>query len=161
MKFTLKKIRYMASLSQETSCYSADLYVDGKKIGEVANDGHGGPDSFHGDQAAYAMASAWVAENHPPLVFGENDEHSVKADIEIVCGQLLDDHLLGKALKKELKRSVLYQAAGKKGLMQIKFKRVTSVTDGHIEHVQKKYPDAKILNALPFDEAMEIYKNNS
>lgn len=43
MKVELKKFTSNARLSQETLCFSADLYVDGKKIGECSNRGHGDP----------------------------------------------------------------------------------------------------------------------
>ena len=53
MKIELKAIQYSAFASEETSCYQANLYVDGKKIGTVSNAGHGGCDDFHGDRAAF------------------------------------------------------------------------------------------------------------
>jgi hypothetical protein len=44
MKLELKNIKYFASGSQETPCYTATVYVDGKKAIYVDNDGHGGCD---------------------------------------------------------------------------------------------------------------------
>jgi hypothetical protein len=44
MKIELRKISFNERMSEETNCYAADLYVDGKKVGEVGNDGHGGCD---------------------------------------------------------------------------------------------------------------------
>jgi hypothetical protein len=45
--FELKKVKYMASLSHETHCYSADLYLHGRKVAEVSNAGHGGCDDVY------------------------------------------------------------------------------------------------------------------
>lgn len=42
--FTLKKVQYLAGMSQETHCYTADLYLNGCKVAEVGNAGHGGCD---------------------------------------------------------------------------------------------------------------------
>jgi uncharacterized protein YcbK (DUF882 family) len=39
IKIELKKISVNQRLSEETNCYSADLYVDGVKWGEVCNRG--------------------------------------------------------------------------------------------------------------------------
>jgi hypothetical protein len=40
-------IKYAAFASDETSCYSATLYVDGRKFCEVSNDGNGGCDNHY------------------------------------------------------------------------------------------------------------------
>jgi hypothetical protein len=71
VKIELRSMQYAAFASEETACYSASLYVDGTKIGIVGNDGHGGCDSFHGDQAAYREADAWCRANLPKIDFGE------------------------------------------------------------------------------------------
>ena len=39
MKLELKNIKYFASGSQETPCYTATVYIDGKKAIYVDNDG--------------------------------------------------------------------------------------------------------------------------
>jgi len=46
MKLSLKKVRVFESLSEETICFSADLYDDGKFISEVSNRGRGGSNDF-------------------------------------------------------------------------------------------------------------------
>ncbi len=44
MKFELRKIEYSARLSEETHCYSAQLWIDGKHAFDVSNHGHGAAD---------------------------------------------------------------------------------------------------------------------
>lgn len=41
-KFTLKKLSVNEALSEETLCFSADLYEDGKLIAHIGNRGRGG-----------------------------------------------------------------------------------------------------------------------
>ncbi len=43
MEIALKNISYSERLSEETNCFSATIYIDGKKAGEASNHGHGGP----------------------------------------------------------------------------------------------------------------------
>jgi hypothetical protein len=43
-RIQLKNIKYASFASQETLCYEASVYFDGKRVGHVANDGHGGCD---------------------------------------------------------------------------------------------------------------------
>jgi hypothetical protein len=42
MKIELKKIRVVEAFSEETTAFSADLYINGKLVGYTKNDGHGG-----------------------------------------------------------------------------------------------------------------------
>ena len=39
MKITLKNVKYSEFASQETYCFEATIYLDGKKAGQVRNDG--------------------------------------------------------------------------------------------------------------------------
>lgn len=41
-KITLKKLNVQEVLSEETLCFSADLYEDNKLVAHVSNSGHGG-----------------------------------------------------------------------------------------------------------------------
>jgi hypothetical protein len=42
MKIELKSFKYFSSLSEETNAFTADVFVNGKKIAYAKNDGHGG-----------------------------------------------------------------------------------------------------------------------
>jgi len=48
MKVTLKKISFYERMSEETNCFAADLYINGKKVGEAKNDGQGGCTDYRG-----------------------------------------------------------------------------------------------------------------
>ena len=41
-KLTLKNLKFHEDMSEETPCFSADLYENGKLIAHVKNSGHGG-----------------------------------------------------------------------------------------------------------------------
>ena len=42
MKVELKKLAIYPRLSEETTAFNADLWIDGVKVGSAKNDGHGG-----------------------------------------------------------------------------------------------------------------------
>jgi len=42
LNLSLKNLKFHEDMSEETPCFSADLYEDGKLIAHVRNDGHGG-----------------------------------------------------------------------------------------------------------------------
>lgn len=52
MNITLKGIQYSERMSDETYCFSATVYVDGKRAGTVMNHGTGGPNEYDFDTAA-------------------------------------------------------------------------------------------------------------
>jgi hypothetical protein len=47
MKLELKNIKFYESMSEETNCFQADLFINGKKIAEARNSGYGGPTDYH------------------------------------------------------------------------------------------------------------------
>lgn len=59
-QITLKKVRVFASLSEETTCYQADVYIDGVLVGQAENTGKGGCTFIQaygkGDRALLAKA---------------------------------------------------------------------------------------------------------
>lgn len=46
MEISLKNIKHAAFASQETDCFEASVYIDGKRAGYVSNDGHGGSNNY-------------------------------------------------------------------------------------------------------------------
>lgn len=46
-KYEIKKVSVNDAMSEETICFSLDLYVDGKKFAAVSNDGRGGSHRTH------------------------------------------------------------------------------------------------------------------
>jgi hypothetical protein len=60
-KVELKKFTANARLSEETLAFHAEIYVDGKRAGEVSNHGTGGPEEVHWiDRAAGKRVNAWL-----------------------------------------------------------------------------------------------------
>lgn len=51
MKIELRRFTTNARLSQETTAFAADVWVDGKKVGHAENDGHGGATIVHLDRS--------------------------------------------------------------------------------------------------------------
>ena len=47
MKVEIKNIKLNLAFSEETTCFKADIFVDGKKAGYASNDGHGGSTCYN------------------------------------------------------------------------------------------------------------------
>ena len=152
MKIELKAIQYAAFSSEETSCYSANLYIDDRKIGTVDNDGRGGCDRFLGDHAAFAAADAWCKANLPRW---QHDERSFETDLEMRCAQLLNNWIAARDLKTAFRTKVVMRDPANGNLYTIKHR---GRIDGTINGIGKRHPGAVILNTLPFDEALTLFR---
>lgn len=158
-RIELKSITHNASLSEETHCYSATLYVDGEKWGTVANRGHGGADEFHG-----VGGKTWhdlkALDERIGATFPEMDLTSVgcpgetmKESLETVCGGLVNDWLTEREIKRALKRAAVFYpdglpAEGETGTLREIVLKGRSL-ESAIVHIKAKYPNVVIINELP------------
>lgn len=162
MKIQLKGIKHFAELSEETHCYAASLYIDGKKVGRVSNSGRGGADDFDGDWRVYEKIDEWVKNNMSGVDF--MDMH-LPASLEQLCCELVNDHLAEKELKKLLKDRVLYVQDNT--LMEMRWKGIRKIDRGLVtrawatltEEERKTGKQFQILNKLPFAEALALFKS--
>jgi len=141
MKIELRRITYNARLSQETSAYAADVYVDGVKRGTTRNDGNGGADMIH----PYTLQQEIdvYAATLPPVT---SQDGEFLQSAEIIFGDLLADYLTRKDLKRQLAKKTLFVREGK--LYSMKMKGLRPKDAG---------TSAVVLNDLPFDEAVVVY----
>lgn len=47
VKFELRKIKYFDAMSEETPCFTAEIWENGKHVAYAKNDGHGGCNYIH------------------------------------------------------------------------------------------------------------------
>lgn len=55
MKIELKNIKVNLAFSEETTCFSADIFVNGKKAGYAKNSGHGGCTDYRPYDAQHGL----------------------------------------------------------------------------------------------------------
>lgn len=160
MKIEIKNIKHSEFASEETNCFEATLYIDGKKIGRVSNQGHGGPDHFIGDDAKYREANEWCKANLPKWTMShdETDTKEYDTDLEMHTGELLTSWLLTRDMRKTMRSKVLFQMPDEQGIQVMAFKYGRKIDQRHIDHVKAKYPSATILNEMPENEALKLYK---
>ncbi len=148
MKIELKNIKISSFLSQETTAYTAALYVDGRKIGTVENDGHGGCDLFSPENGQEDYERFDAAEALSKAATGD--------DIEMVCAKALDDHETAKDLKRLMKSKILYTKDG--GLFEMRWKNCRKLEAKHFQVFAEKYPAIVTLNSMTFEKALAAYK---
>jgi len=150
---TLKNIKVHVTLSEETPCYTAIAYVDGKKLGTVSNRGHGGCDEVGFDYAEIKTIDAKIKATTDPEMFHGTEMWDT---FEILCHELVWKHVDERNLRSALSRKVLFIKDGMEGVYQIK--KGKHSMEALRAHIMKNGPKTVILNDLPFAEAFALYK---
>lgn len=150
MKIELKSVKHFKALSEETPCFEAVVYVDGKKAGVVTNQGQGGPNQYH-PTSLYATLKAYADTLPEYSAFGMD---GLKVDADTLIFDALDALDLEKHVKQTMKKKVLFTKA-----------------DGRLYETRKLSPDdvarltragipdaVVILNSLRLPDAIEAFK---
>lgn len=159
-RIELKNIKHFAAGSQETYCYTANVYVDGKRWGTTENDGRGGPDNIHaleGDWQEVNKLNERVKATYPRTE-SEWFPDGLATTLEILFGDLVTDHLRRKEFNKLLKQDVFITADGK-GLYVTKGRLKPDPTK--VEMRRNPNDGRTYLADLPREEAYELYKKHS
>ena len=106
MRLELKKVRIIPCMSEETTCFHATLYVDGKKAADCSNTGKGGMTvvSFH-DTGVRDAVVAYCNDN--PVVNVFRGKVMVFHGVDVRVDELLVEHQMKKELKSRQKTSLV------------------------------------------------------
>ena len=161
MKLELKNIKHTAWASQETYCYQASLYVDGKPVAVVSNEGHGGPDmdyahpKFKGDFRD-KMNQVHAYFKTLPKIPSQWNVEGYSQDLDGWCGDQIEEWLDARELKGKLRTHILYQKEGEVGIYAGKGQRSPHrMTDGTWTNQGQRF-----LNDMPFADALVIWKDS-
>lgn len=136
MKIELRHIKTNSVMSEETNCYSASLYIDGKYAGVVMNHGHGGCDEqrLEVDYDIKAI-NEWLAKNEKPMSMAQYKADDVPCDLEILCGRLVSVHQETRRFRRLCKSNVLVVDGD--SIRTFKWKGIKQVTPAHIASVKQ------------------------
>jgi hypothetical protein len=156
----LQNIKRVAHFSEETHCYTAVLYVDGERWGTVSNRGHGGPDDFHGEGGRgygdIETLNTLIAETFAPY---EAYGMTLEQNLEMVCGDLVNQWLRDKDFARAMKAKVLFTKPDVAGVWELAVKKPQTLWM-MLDVMKAKYPQYTYLADLPVDEAKAIYFAN-
>jgi len=166
-KLEVKNISYYARGSEETPCYNATVYINGKKAVEVSNEGHGGCDRQHIYPECdfnHQEINKWCVEKFGQETWDyKGKTYTTDLDLEHYCQQELYNWLDRKELKKELKgKYICLDEKTKEMFCFGKLKYKTENQDVVMKNLLKKrHPTSKCLNFIDFEEALNIWKEYS
>ena len=166
-KIELKNISHYARGSEETPCYNATVYVNGKKTIEVGNDGHGGCDRQYGigeyNYNHIEEVNKWCIKTFGKKSFtyhsdDEEKECTYDCDLEQFCHDELYKWLDSKLLKKDMSKKYLF-VENKELFAYPRKNKDEDVTFKTFFY--KNHPSAKCLNFMSFDDALTLYKESA
>lgn len=142
-KLELKSIKHFAALSQETHAYSANIYVNGKRVGVVSNEGSG-----HCDSVFLDKGTVITIEQINQYC---KSEYIDDCDFEYWCCEQVNRFIAKKDLKKELKRKILLIQNCRIYGYRLK------PTQVNIDAIKKRDNIEITLNEMDFEVAFENY----
>lgn len=154
MKIELKKIEFNERMSEETNCFVADLYINGKHVGYVKNDGHGGQTDYYGiekRQSDIIREAEEYCKTLPKVKYGNMEWDN---SLENVIDQLFEDWILAKERRKKERKMQTCILVGKPDAMMYSyynFKRPLSsipkaTLELNIKRIKEKHQGEEILN---------------
>ena len=158
-EITLKNIKHASFASQETHCFEASVYVNGKKEFKVSNDGHGGSNFYYEITGASSVKDVWerVREINTELKkellpCSWDETQTIANDIDIVVGDLVNDWLENRDAKKHLRKICYIKNDGQQGFFTVNLKPTPENLD--IVRAQKWWNKGyTFLNSMTFDQA--------
>lgn len=142
--------------------FNATLHRDGRKVAHVIDDGNGGCYRYEwlgkdlATQRADATALSDYAATLPPIEPGTGPVPALCVDM--LVGELVDEAEtmanIRKLLRRELKQRVLFVLDG-----TVKQTRtLIAITPAILTGAAKQWPTATLLNTLPFEEAVALFR---
>ena len=162
MKIELKKVKTFPEVSQDSLSFTAYVWIDGKKAGYAHNDGWGGPVGVYPDTLVKILQAH--AASLPPVQLITNRKTSesinVQPTVDTVIGDLINTFeaakeyklLSAKHLVFKLKDDVRIYQSGPINALDMAF-----YVDNQ-EDTKKTFEAEIVLNCLPFDEAVKLFR---
>lgn len=162
MKIELRNVKFAAFASQETNCFEAVVYIDGIKAGTASNEGHGGSNTYWPRSLEETLSAH--AETLPAIVsdYLEDDgkPFSYPACADTVIDDLFQAWITERDLRRLLKAKLVMLKGGKLMTTGKQTPAALASFVANVESVKARHKAEAILNALPFEEALDLYRKH-
>ncbi|CUS43653.1 hypothetical protein J2X47_003693 [Sphingomonas sp. BE270] len=140
MLIELHKLRIIKALSEETPCYTAEIWIDGALAFHASNRGHGGADDYRQVSAiTEAEVNSWLRVNRPTRSF---HGMSFEPDLEHEIARLMDEVEHLGLLRRRKRTNVITIEDGEVYTYPLKGRPAATL----IAAIRAKKPDIEIVN---------------
>ncbi len=164
----LRSVHYSGRFSEETACFDAVIWIDGKRAGMVRNDGRGGCHFYepHGLQDRLEAH----ARTQPPVETQMDDpenpgqKRKLAMDADLLISGLLDDWLIRKDIKRDTAKKIVFERDGK--LLEIVPKAGQLALWLQESNREKLLATTRttadlIVNLMPMEKAVALYRRHA
>lgn len=169
IRIELKSISTDAARSRDTNAFSANLYVDGRFVAVIENDGRGGADRVVGAGSkgtlrdamdAYDAAAVRIAAEMPPLVL--DDGGTLPMTLELLCATIIERRMILTEMRGEMRRKILFfpdglPEPGRRAPLRAHRLENPAALDGAKIRILEKLPKAYFLNGLDENDIVTAY----
>ena len=161
MNIELKNVKHSEFASHETNCFEATIYIDGKKVGHAENSGQGGPTNISPNTLVLMLEE--YAKTLPPLIYKSHANDTIeiteiKQDADLLIDELLTTWLYARDLKRMMAKKIVFKRDGQI-LETVKLTPVAMQNHLKSPTFKERMKADEILNMIPFDKALEIYRS--
>lgn len=158
MKIELKSLKYSDFASQETHCFQANIYIDGKMRGWASNDGRGGMTNIQPHELYETIKLR--TDKIPPRVYEYGGQ---KMELEETPDSFIDGLVTLSLHEKDMKRAMKTRILFTRENQVFETGKLTAAQMAASlanPQIKEKLKADKILNLLPVTEALELYTAN-
>jgi len=155
MKIELKALKYSDFASQETHCFEANIYIDGKKEGWAENDGRGGMTNIQ-PHSLYERIKQYTDKIPPRIVKFSGAVMELETTPDTLIDEFVTLALHEKDLKRALKTRILFTRENQVFETQKLTAAEMTASLANAQLKTKLKADA-VLNLLPIGEALKLY----
>ena len=152
MHIELRKLKVVPALSQETTCYTAEIWIDGSRAFLASNRGHGAADDFHATgSVTTAEVDAWLAANRPVSRLGDSVmPHCLEFEVAALITRIEET----KRLRRQCATRLIVIDGGEVHAYALKGRSAAVVAAS----VQRRSPGIRIVNGddAAIDEAVSL-----
>lgn len=162
----LRKVREHRGLSEETPCYAADVYVDGKLFCHASNRGHGGCDDqcapkgvdYATFTASLRALEARIKESFPPDEFQAGGKtHTIYETLESRCHDALIDIAVAKMIKRDTAKKLMFIKPSDGKLYSVKKVPNPALLEPQAKAVRDTHR-VTLINDMPISVAVAAYR---
>ena len=162
MKIEVRNVKIAAFASRETTCFSANIYLDGVKAGCASNDGGGGCNEYQPRSLARRLND--YASTLPPIVLdwlepqADGTHPTIQPNADTLVGDALAAYQSARDLRRLLRERLVFTVAGKPGIYSTRKLGAAGVAALLGDPRKLAQLNAgTVLNSLAFDAALALY----
>lgn len=140
MLIELRRLKVIKALSEETACYTAEIWIDGVLSFYASNRGHGAADDYRQAGAlTEAAVNAWLKTNKPARSY---HGMTLEPDLEHEIARLIDEAEHLALLRRRLRTNVVTIEDGEVYSYPLKRRAVTAL----VAVIRAKKPGIEFVN---------------